>query len=79
MTSGQGNSVGDLMDQDAGSPPAPEPADDELLERFVSRRDESKIRQKSGNAWGCRCLYIGRAYCLSPPPLRGAMPRWLLS
>jgi RNA polymerase sigma-70 factor (ECF subfamily) len=41
MTSGQGNSVGDLMDQDAGPSPAPEPADGELLERFVSRRDES--------------------------------------
>jgi RNA polymerase sigma factor (sigma-70 family) len=40
MTSGQGNSVEALMDQNAGFPPPAEPSDGELLERFVARRDE---------------------------------------
>src|SRR6185437_2744123 len=41
MTNGQGNSVAILMEQDIGSPVASETGDDELLERFVGRRDES--------------------------------------
>src|SRR5215469_142729 len=41
MATGQGNSVRDVMDQDAYSPPTLELGDRELLERFLGQRDES--------------------------------------